>query len=183
MLCKEINTIPEFADVAEGYIIYENGQVWSNLSNKFLTPTKKYANSEYKRKWEQKELTKEPYFLYRVTLKTINNTYKKFLIHKLVACAFIPNPNNLPEINHIDADTSNNNINNLEWISSKDNKQLIYNQKALKVWRCDKNTHKKLECFSSTKEAERAGYGSNSNIVLVCNGKRKSAHNYFWEYD
>ena len=51
-----------------------------------------------------------------------NNTYRKFLIHRLVACAFIPNPDNLPEINHINADTSNNNINNLEWISSKDNK-------------------------------------------------------------
>ena len=42
-------------------------------------------------------------------------------IHRLVATAFIPNPNNLPQVNHIDCDKSNNRVDNLEWISGRDN--------------------------------------------------------------
>lgn len=182
MLCKEINTIKGFENISSGYKVYENGQIWSNLSNKFLTPTKKYVNSEYKRKWENRELLKEPYFLCRVTLKDKDNKYKKYLVHRIVAQAFIPNPNNFIEVNHIDANTANNNINNLEWISPKNNKQLIHNNNK-KVWRCDKDTHKRIESFNSVREAERAGYGSNSNIVAVCNGKRQTAKGFFWEYD
>ena len=183
MLSKEINTIPEFKEVETGYLIYENGQIWSNLSNKFLTPTKKYTNSIIKQKWEKGELEREPYFLYRVTLKTKQGTYRKFLVHRIVACAFIPNPNNLLEVNHKDADTSNNSINNLEWITSYDNKKLIYNIKSKKVWRCDINTHQRIESYPSARAAERAGYGNNGNISQVCNGKRQSSAGYFWEYE
>ena len=46
---------------------------------------------------------------------------KKIQVHRLVALAFIDNPDNLPQIDHIDYDPSNNNINNLRWISPKDN--------------------------------------------------------------
>lgn len=47
---------------------------------------------------------------------------KKFLVHRLIASAFIPNPNNLREVNHIDADRLNNRPENLEWVTSKENK-------------------------------------------------------------
>jgi hypothetical protein len=42
-------------------------------------------------------------------------------VHRLVAKAFIPNPNNLPQVNHIDANRANNHINNLEWVTCSDN--------------------------------------------------------------
>lgn len=182
MQIKEINTIPNYTNISDGYQIYDDGRIWSNLSNKFLTPTKKYQNSNYKKKWENNELEKEPYFLYRVTLKDKQNNYRKYLLHRIVAEAFLPNPLNLTEVNHIDANTANNNVSNLEWISSHNNRVLIKNNNK-KVWRCDKITHKRIESFNSVREAERAGYGSNSNIILVCNGKRQSAKGYFWEYD
>lgn len=46
---------------------------------------------------------------------------KRFLIHRLIAQAFIPNPHGKKEINHIDFDRSNNHISNLEWITHKEN--------------------------------------------------------------
>lgn len=50
-----------------------------------------------------------------------NDKKKQYLVHRLVAEAFIPNPNNLPIINHKDENPSNNNVDNLEWCTAKYN--------------------------------------------------------------
>lgn len=49
------------------------------------------------------------------------NRGTKFYIHRLIALSFIPNPDNLPEVNHIDSNRTNNSIDNLEWVSSSGN--------------------------------------------------------------
>jgi hypothetical protein len=46
---------------------------------------------------------------------------KQIKVHRLVACAFIPNPNNLSDVNHIDRDRTNNRVDNLEWMTHTDN--------------------------------------------------------------
>lgn len=47
----------------------------------------------------------------------------KFLVHRLIALTFVPNPDNLPEVNHKNAERLDNRPENLEWVSSKENKQ------------------------------------------------------------
>lgn len=60
-------------------------------------------------------------------LKLIKNGIRKsVLIHRLVAECFIPNPENKPEVNHIDGDKGNNRIDNLEWVTSSENKSHAY---------------------------------------------------------
>lgn len=57
-----------------------------------------------------------------VTMKNIHDAYKKVRLHRIIAIAFIPNNYNLPEVNHKDGDKTNNSVGNLEWVTSKGNK-------------------------------------------------------------
>lgn len=58
---------------------------------------------------------------YRVSIYSGNHVSKSYLVHRLVAMAFIPNPNNLPYINHKDENPGNNRTDNLEWCTQKYN--------------------------------------------------------------
>ncbi len=61
------------------------------------------------------------------------NGRKHFKVHRLVANAFIPNPFNLPQVNHIDGNKENNSITNLEWVTDRENKDAA---KALRRTEC-----------------------------------------------
>ncbi|APD18057.1 HNH endonuclease [Vibrio phage JSF3] len=67
---------------------------------------------------------------YRVTLSK-NHVTTRYLVHRLVASAFINNPSHKPFINHIDNDGTNNSINNLEWCTHSENMKHAQNQGRL----------------------------------------------------
>lgn len=68
-------------------------------------------------------IPKQPKIKCNKIYKMILINRKMFYMHRLVALAFIPNPENKPEVNHIDFNTLNNRVDNLEWVTSKENKQ------------------------------------------------------------
>ena len=134
-------------------------------------------------------------------LKPLNNTRgylqvmlckdghtKRLLVHRLVAKAFIPNPNNLETINHKDEDKTNNFVSNLEWMSIKDNTNYGTRNKRMaealskKVQMFDKSTGELLATFPSTMEAGRKTGINQSHICSCCNGNRKSAGGFVWGY-
>lgn len=60
---------------------------------------------------------------YRRTSVMINGEQKALLVHRIVAMTYLPNPNNLPEVNHIDGNKANNHVSNLEWVSRHENQK------------------------------------------------------------
>ena len=66
----------------------------------------------------RQDLNKRGYLYIRLTK---DGKSKAFRVHRLVAEAFIDNPSNLPQVNHIDFNRTNNNVNNLEWVTPQDN--------------------------------------------------------------
>ena len=111
---KQISTIDGLQDVSDIYWLTEDGKIWSDYKKDYLKLYKQYNSKELEEKWLNKELDKEPYYLFIAKLRTKDGKVKSIGIHRLMALAFIPNPNNNDEVNHIDKNTSNNNIDNLE---------------------------------------------------------------------
>lgn len=124
----------------------------------------------------------------RITLYKYGKA-KTFMVHRLVAEAFISNPNKLPQINHKDENKMNNNVNNLEWCNSQYN--INYgkrNEIVSKKLTNHPKKSKKIRCvetgivYSSSREIERELGYFHSNILACCNGKRKTRGGYHWEY-
>lgn len=117
---------------------------------------------------------------------------KKMKVHRLVAMAFLPNPNNYPIVNHKDENPSNNNVDNLEWCTYQYNnnygtkiERLVQKQSNNPIIMCDKETHEPIKEFLNMRIAtEELGYSPNSktSICEVLKGRRKSAFGYWWKY-
>ena len=87
------------------YKVTSDGKIYSTYLNDFIKPF--YSKGGY----------------IRVKLN-YGDRSKKYMVHRLVAMAFLPNPENKPQVDHIDRDRTNNNIENLQWVSAKENSNL-----------------------------------------------------------
>lgn len=129
---------------------------------------------------------------------------KHWLVHRLVALAFIPNPNNLPFVNHKDENPSNNFVyvkpsgtiderkSNLEWCTTEYNnnygtvkermRKALLNRPDLSmpIIRIDKEGRKTE--YPSMQEASRVNGTHQSNIWKCCNGERITCKGYRWQY-
>ena len=77
---------------------------------------------------------------YKFVSVVINGEYKHLVAHRLVAKTYIPNPENKPQVNHIDGNKCNNRVENLEWVTAKENVIHAYEVLAPKCLYCGKNT-------------------------------------------
>lgn len=116
-------------------------------------------------------------------LVALNGKRKTEKVHRLVAIAFIENPNGLPQVNHKDENKENACADNLEWCDAKYN--CNYGTRNKKIIEAQ---NKFIYCvelnrvFSSIKEAQEQLGIKGHHIGEVCEGKRKTCDGYHWEY-
>ena len=117
-----------------------------------------------------------------------NGTHKYCRIHRLVAQAFIPNPNNYPCVNHKDENKRNNLLENLEWCTNKYNSnygnaiEKTQQKRRKRVVQIDKTSNKIVNIFNSLTEAEEHTGILQGHISSCCTGKRKTTGGYKWRY-
>ena len=147
------------------YAITSCGKVWSYRSKRFLNPSKQSTG-------------------YLAVSLCKDGTRKSYTIHRLVAEVYLPNPNNLPQVNHKDENKTHNYINNLEWCDSTYN--INYGTRNKRVGRARGKTVICVETniiYYSPAEVEQTLGIDASSIHKCCKGKRHTAGGYHWRYD
>ncbi len=148
-------------DLLNNYKITKNGKIWSNKSKIFLK--QKICNG---------------YAM--INIRNIVNA----TIHRLVAITFIPNNDPTKKIiNHKDENKLNNHVNNLEWVTQKQNvnlhsKEICHKRKVIKKTKSGKI----LRYFNSVTEAGNSIGLTRYAISKVCLGTNKTAGGFIWEY-
>ena len=153
----------DIEDFEGRYRISDHGRVFSLLSKKLLNI---YTNSHG----------------YQCVYLYLDGHYKNFKIHRLVATAFIPNPLNLPQVNHKNEDKTYNYYTNLEWCSAAYN-----NNYGTRTLRAAITNARPVVCIETNiiywgaREAARQ-VGIHNHISECCNGQRKSCGGYHWRW-
>ena len=146
------------------YAVTSCGKIWSYVNKKFLKPyTVGYG------------------YLYVRLFK--EGKSKQMYVHRLVAEAYIPNPNNYEQVNHINEKKTDNYIGNLEWCCAKYNTNYGTRNKKLAEAK-----FKKVKCIETGiiyNSMIEAGIKTNTNYSSIgncCKGRYKTAGGYHWEY-
>ncbi len=167
------------------YAITSTGRVWSY-------PKGYQGSNKHSGKW-LKFCTND---LYNRVVLCNGLDKKRYSVHRLIALTFIPNPENKPQVNHIDGNKQNNHVSNLEWCTSQENNIHAYKiglNKAKKgndhflFGKTAKNA-KRVKCielniiYESITHAAKMFNIHPINICKVCQKKRVTALGYHWEY-
>ena len=158
----------------EGYYINKEGIVISTKHKKYRILSQHTDKSGY----------------IKIDLMGKNGKKKSLLLHRLVAKNFIPNPDELPEINHKDENKSNN-IDNLEWCTHKYNSNYgtrvsriipkTIAKTRVKICQCDENMNI-IKIWDGINLASRKLNIIQQNITSACQNKRRHAGGYRWRY-
>ena len=153
----------KFRDIKSNtdYQISNKGRVWSKKSNHYMA------------------LQKDACGYLRVQLYMGNGKARTEKVHRLVAIAFIDNPNNLAEVNHINHIRDDNRVENLEWVTHKENSEKT--RKVKQVGKFDREGNL-LEVFNTLGEAAKAENTTPSNILSHINSKPQKTRKYLWKY-
>jgi hypothetical protein len=162
---------------SEHYFITEDGNVINNKTGKTLKP----------------EITQRGY--YRIEIR-INGNKKRLYVHKLVAQAYLPNPDNKPMVDHRDQQKHNNHKRNLRWVTNQEN-MLLYAMQHLTQYKRQSEARKGVKSerikpvvqraldgsfikrFNSVKEAKKS---TGIQIAGALSGRYKTAGGFKWEF-
>lgn len=173
--------------------IYEVNNLWDVVS------------LNYHREWYSLELKNRlDIDWYLITVLTYNWIYKNKKVHRLVAQAFIENPENKKYVNHINWIKTDNRVDNLEWVTGKENIQHAY-----RIWLMDNNHFKKnhpvkwkfwikhynskkvnqyslgwefIKTWDSLADVQRELWILQASISMCCNWKRNMAGGFIWKF-
>ena len=132
---------------------------------------------------------------YKGVCLTKDGKSRTIQVHRLVAMAFLPNPENLPEVNHKDESHDNNCVENLEWISKKGNRNYGTYRERMSKTQKEKGTHSKsisaydkktlvfVKSYDSITEAEKELGLSKGSIGQALSGRTKTSGGYIWKYN
>lgn len=160
---EELHVIPEFPN----YSINKKGEVFSMYFKGVLRKEPKKCKEHIDRGYSRVGL-----------YKSGSKTAKTQRVHRLLAKMFLPNPDNLDTVDHIDGDTQNNHLDNLQWMSHKDNVSKGH-EKHFKLKHPDWGV---IEGVNLTKWAKENGINDTerSSMAHINLGKIKSSK-YGWE--
>lgn len=123
---------------------------------------------------------------------TKNRQSKTSSVHRLVATAFIQNPKNKPEVNHIDGNKQNNKIDNLEWVTSSENTihaiktGLVKNTHGRNHYKTPVNQYSLdgefIRRWDSIKQIKKEWNLKSIHVSSCCRGKIKTSLGYKWRY-
>lgn len=157
--------IPGFEDY---YHVSDNGEVWSVRKNRTLRP-------------------KIDRYGYPAVTLTVHGKSRYFTVHRLVALAFIPNPDCKPTVNHKNEVKTDNRVSNLEWATSKENDNHGTRNSRMAHSKCRRRviaqfTDGSEQEFDGVKSASRASGIAHSMITRCCRGLCDNTHGIKWRY-
>lgn len=108
--CIHLNESSDFKDTI-GYAVHPSGSIYTCINHQYgFYPT-----------WRKLKTRRHKNTGYWNSHLQINGKSKTYLLHRIIAICFVPNPDNKPCVNHIDGNRSNNEVSNLEWCTYKEN--------------------------------------------------------------
>ncbi len=167
---QQLSSKTEWREVKEysNYEVNQLGEIRHKKRQKILKPRSNNGGYQY------------------VNFK-INGKNTNFAVHRIVANAFIPNPNGYTEVNHKDYNKKNNCVDNLEWVSSSQNKQHSYLKQENKKSRGKAvNQYTKegifLKTFDSVSDAAKEFGCCVAAISNCCLGRTKTSQGFRWSF-